>query len=842
MDVPELFSEELAQLFINGANDPSKRPVLILGAGASIPSLPSAYNLKVEIGSNAVKQGYKSTQDIEEMESALQIIRETCGQEHITLEVLVSLITFRSGDKLNTDAMWKALCEDCVVNEFSHMIAILIKLGCIGKILTSNFDHVLEEACHNVGAEFEVVSNVQLESNELNFYSNSSVTQICPFHGTTFSDTSSIYTGPFTATATGLAKPFSKRMAEYIEDSLSDQDRPIIVFGYSGSDHFDVNPLLSSMNLETPENHSNWFWCIHSGNGNYCSQAVRNMLGASTAEKLLQSNALYGADTLSVMKGAFGLVVDEVSPGISLPAYQSEAASSTYEERLETWFAGNFEWSGQNAKDMSMDLQNNLAAAWIVSEHYRLIQLGYDEEYCFRFAGIFDINTSSRDVGDYPHLALKFTAPNGEKINVEFGFILEAARIYRIEMNDEHQEFPVTGSAMNTFVQQAIDCIENNTARQDSEIAALYVGLSIAYDYLGLIGGRHVTKALKAIKKLKEDQASISEINRYQEALSFAREEASSGFEKCTFYASKAKECMNSSLDKLIPALMWKQVGLDNMGRFKIPGSDEAIEWLTKAIKGRKEMIQSDIQLSLDAGDTDVATSKVVSIGMHYPPLWRRGGELVQQVLETQGFNSAPNKLMPDLNEERKALAEFGYKTSEDAYDRFRELNKSPNLNFPAIYDVRVLMALAYSDITKARNEVRNCRSVLENMPKQDFAESKLKSTRVWIDNIEARIDDFILTKGHSGAEHANKDANSMTYQDLKSTLLSHFSEIDLCGKKGFYHMDKNDNKRVGANEIVKEMKNAGLDISFRQAHEMIYSFTRPSGELDLYGYLRWIS
>ena len=64
---------------------------------------------------------------------------------------MVGLITFRSGDKLDTDAMWDALCEDCVVNEISHMIALLVTHGCIDRILTSNFDHVLEEACGNVG-------------------------------------------------------------------------------------------------------------------------------------------------------------------------------------------------------------------------------------------------------------------------------------------------------------------------------------------------------------------------------------------------------------------------------------------------------------------------------------------------------------------------------------------------------------------------------------------------------------------------------------------------------------------------------------------------------------------
>ncbi len=271
MDVPEIPSHQLAACFINGLKDPSKKPVLILGAGASVPSLPSAYNLKVEIASNAVKQAYEdgsslSKEGRRDLNKALDCIKTICEEEHITLEVLVSLITFRSGNKLDTDAMWNALCNDCVVNEFSHMIALLVKLGCISKILTSNFDHVLEEACANVGAEFQVITNVQLEDGESepSIISDTSrtCTEICPFHGTTYSDTMNNfhgndsesepkkYTGPFTATATGLAKPFRKQMSGYIKDSLTDPNRPIIVFGYSGNDHYDINPLLSSMNLD----------------------------------------------------------------------------------------------------------------------------------------------------------------------------------------------------------------------------------------------------------------------------------------------------------------------------------------------------------------------------------------------------------------------------------------------------------------------------------------------------------------------------------------------------------------------------------------------------------------
>jgi len=480
-----------------------------------------------------------------------------------------------------------------------------------------------------------------------------------------------------------------------------------------------------------------------------------------------------------------------------------------------------------------------MSAAWIVSEHYRLVQLGYDEEYCFRFAGIFDVNASSLEVGRYPHLALNFTSLDGFDVVVEFGYILEAARIYRLEMNDKDQAFPVTRGAMNTFIEQALQYIDV-TPRKDSETAALNIGLAIAYDYLGLIGGRHVTKALKTIKKLKQENTEAKEISEQEELLAIARQAASNGFENCIKYASKAKEEMSSSLDKLIPALIWIQVGLDNMGRFMIPGSNEAIEWLTKAIKGRKNMIENDIQQSIDAGETDVATSKVVSVDMHYSPLWRRGGELVQQVLETQGFNSAPNKLMSDLSEERRALAEFGFLTSEEAFEKFRELNKAYNLNFPAIYDVRVLMALANRDTETARKEVKNCRSVLENVPRREFTDSKLKSTAAWIDNIEARVEDFIAQYPPI-VENQQHDASTMSYRELTLSLRTHLDGFGKNGVKGFYYMDTNDNKRVSAQEIAQEFKEAGLNVKVTEAQELIQRFARPSGELDVCGYLRFM-
>jgi len=103
-------ARRLTKLFLNGVKDPAKRPIR---GRRKYSSWPSAYNLlvKVEIASNAVRQAYGPSssmpkKDKEELEEALECIWSKCAQEHITLEVLVSLITIRSGNRL--DKIWDA--------------------------------------------------------------------------------------------------------------------------------------------------------------------------------------------------------------------------------------------------------------------------------------------------------------------------------------------------------------------------------------------------------------------------------------------------------------------------------------------------------------------------------------------------------------------------------------------------------------------------------------------------------------------------------------------------------------------------------------------------------------
>ena len=80
-----------------------------------------------------------------------------------------------------------------------------------------------------------------------------------------------------------------------------------------------------------------------------------------------------------------------------------------------------------------------------------------------------------------------------------------------------------------------------------------------------------------------------------------------------------------------------------------------------------------------------------------------------------------------------------------------------------------------------------------------------------------------------------------MTYQELIIALRNHLNSMGLSGVEGFHYMDKNDNKRVGAIEIKNELEAAGISITKSRAHEIMHGFVRPGGELDVFGYLRFI-
>jgi hypothetical protein len=199
---------------------------------------------------------------------------------------------------------------------------------------------------------------------------------------------------------------------------------------------------------------------------------------------------------------------------------------------------------------------------------------------------------------------------------------------------------------------------------------------------------------------------------------------------------------------ELLPADVWVQVGTDNMGRFMVPGSDDAIYWLTRAIEGRQAMIKNECLKAQADGEVDLTTSNVVSLESHYPALWRRGGELVQQVLYTQGMTARPGVHAEELDEVGRHNLELGMTTTEAAFKAFHELVSHPTPNALALYDARVLYSLAHGDVPSATAAVRDCQVYLDKVV-LGLSPPQLQACNAWLDNMKLRISDYCdhLTK-----------------------------------------------------------------------------------------------
>lgn len=82
-----------------------------------------------------------------------------------------------------------------------------------------------------------------------------------------------------------------------------------------------------------------------------------------------------------------------------------------------------------------------------------------------------------------------------------------------------------------------------------------------------------------------------------------------------------------------------------------------------------------------------------------------------------------------------------------------------------------------------------------------------------------------------------------MSNKDVAIALKKHLNGMGMTGAKGFHYMDRDDNKRLGAAEIVGEMKNAGIDIPMSQAQEITRIYGRSGGnKFDVCGYLRFMA
>ena len=204
------------------------------------------------------------------------------SQPHLTLEVLFTLLKHRLVE-FDITAFWTdlSLHRPCQTTKVTNALIRLRKHGYVGPILTTNFDSLVPDAMSayylKLDRDFRFLTELNLESELKNEPSEKRAPRpddVFAIHGTVFTSPNHLFAPPLSATACGLARPLLANHEPVPQDLLSPtiaQCRPVLVLGYAGNDHFDLNPLLRELgkhglNGETLVAFEKWTWVVYEGN------------------------------------------------------------------------------------------------------------------------------------------------------------------------------------------------------------------------------------------------------------------------------------------------------------------------------------------------------------------------------------------------------------------------------------------------------------------------------------------------------------------------------------------------------------------------------------------------
>jgi hypothetical protein len=89
----------------------------------------------------------------------------------------------------------------------------------------------------------------------------------------------------------------------------------------------------------------------------------------------------------------------------------------------------------------------------------------------------------------------------------------------------------------------------------------------------------------------------------------------------------------------------------------------------------------------------------------------------------------------------------------------------------------------------------------------------------------------------------ARSDHKDYTDRELILTLHSHFRKNLMSNLQGFYLMDADADKWIGANDIVHLFKDSGFVVSLDRIKTLIRDFTDEEEEkMNVHGYLRFMA
>jgi hypothetical protein len=686
------------------SSDPADAPILLLGAGASIGCIPLVDQLK-----RCILEVLKASGLFDDgWEVDASWTKALCEREYLTLEVLCTMLKYRF-PHFDVTEFWRDLSAHRR-RESSRIIDCLARLrlaGYAGPIITTNFDGIIPETMQQHGAPLRFLSEAQLEKDDS---IRPDYADVVALHGTVFN--LPVNSPPMTATARGLARPFTPGVQRYLRNLIAHSGRRVLVIGYSGCDHFDVSPFLRQFVPADNALRELWTWVIHDDGKSGPSHEKRMQREQSRARSIIGPGQTCKADATAVLKrvcdddyqlprvptvrlaGTKGIedsgirrTVEKHLSVKSLPVHQRRSALQA------------------SSSEVLMDLRTNLFGAWTVLEHYRLYSAGFDVVHTKVFSGTASQQSRNAD----SQIALTPTT------SVDYGRLVLAQERYRIE---DAQPGKVFGRSRWLF--QACDREFRSDLRSFSYLmrfeveAVLLVGRAIARDYLGLI-------------KLKQGETAA--------ALSY--------FEDCRQLAAAALGVIHQGADSdreseklqlIVQANIWMQIAMDNRARCLT--GNAAVQAFVETIQSRERMILAE-QATIAKGDQSTDASNYLIA--HYPQQWLRASELIKVL-----FNCSGHDVVPAIPADHRhlAIANYAMDVCQTAFDSYAKWSSRENQRFPAFFEASAIyLYFQFSAAKSSRQKSeykRRWQSLLHRFESTVKANPQLSVK--WVENARRRF------------------------------------------------------------------------------------------------------
>jgi hypothetical protein len=600
--VSEPHYENVAQLVDRLLRRSHQRPaVFVIGAGASYP-YPGAYQIKKRIVESALRTCHSvESTEFERLQKALLNERKgVVWENYLTLETLFFLCQYALDPPGSDSEYFK---PEPIIHRFltglpsspgNLAVAYLRKLGHVGQVLTSNFDNLLCRTLDELEHPYRLLTDAQFEAPQGRGLSPLE-DHLLAFHGTMVRpedakcdrreawESHKKLTHPRTLLARGLMRPFTPEVRQYVEAVLRlSQDRDVVFFGYSGSDFYDLNLVLRTVQSAKKLRLDNIHWISFDGKQESLSSFARELkcryYKGDFARALLDELRLDGKELARL-----GIRLRFVESARQESRYEIEADFAPADDNLFLSHTSDEEFR-RRASHFLRYLESGFAGAWAVTEHYSLESYGFSQLEIRALGGLGkdSIDFLGVNARGYLDAQERYWEQNPGSRDRASKLIDSDPSISPQAIVDH--VFPGLREIFQSLYEATVACLsslERSGSVLPAELAMIHVLTSITLDYQGLMfnivretssGERQQEAARQAVALF---EAAVQNTRTAREILS-----------RDTMPEEKA-------LRDLVPYLTWTLIAEENRAR-ALPDTDmeQKLSAFEACIKRRRDIIE----------------------------------------------------------------------------------------------------------------------------------------------------------------------------------------------------------------------------------------------------------